>query len=241
MVEETNTTSSSDVTDTDTVDYDVDYDDSQEPSGGGEESKKSARARINELSGRLKEKQDELTQVKAELAATKRTPTPPVNDAQDPAATPEAQRAIAYLENLGFVRKDLVEAEVGKVGGYVAKETAHLRLGREYDGSDGRPKYDQEKVEKYASEHHIGDFESAYKLMHESELLDWNLKKANTGESRTRPFVERPGSSGVNRTDPNAITREKLQEVANNPTPANRLWYERNRLKALDMMARGEL
>ena len=89
-------------------------------------------------------------------------------------------------------------------------------------------------------DHSVYDPEVAYKAMNEAELLDWNLKKADAG-SKKRPYVGKPGGSGVTRASDNQITREKVQEVANNPTPVNRAWYERHRDKILQMMADGQL
>ena len=240
MVEDTTFSSSSD----EDIEAAVDVDSTLEGATKTDDSSKSgkdASSRINELVGKSKAQEEELVRVKQELEAVKRAQVSPTGQTPTPADTPDGQKALAYLESLGFPTKKAVQEEIKALRDQIALDTEHGRLMSAYDGSDGRPQYDKTKVVQYGREHGIYDPEVAYKALHETELLDWHMKKANGGEQRQRPFVERPGSSGVNRTDPNAITKEKLQEVAANPTPVNREWYERNRLRILDMVAKGEV
>lgn len=198
-------------------------------------NKRTAEARINELSGKLKEREEELRTLKAREI---KTPMPPVVPGPD--STPEARKVIEQLEGLGFTRKGTVEEKIKQIEERIELNSEHGRLSSEYDGSDGRPKYDKSKVERYMRDRAIYDPEVAYKSMNEDELLDWHLKKVDAGQKK-RPYTEKPGGSGVNRTTDNQITKEKLEEVAKNPTPANREWYERNRNKILHMMREGQL
>ena len=236
ITEDQNSESSTEgLEDDESLDHEVD----DESGDGDEESskanKRTAEARINELSGKLKEKEDELEKLKAKKS--EKTPMPPNTK---PESSPEAQKVIAQLESLGFTRTGTVEEKLKTIEERIELNSEHLRLGNEYDGEDGRPKYEKSKVEKYMRDHAIFDPEIAYKAMNEAELLDWHLKKADAGQKK-RPYVEKPGGSGVTRSTDNQITKEKLQEVASNPTPANREWYERNRNKILQMMAEGQL
>lgn len=230
-----NSESSTEELDDESLDQDLD-----DESGDGQDdestkaNKRTAEARINELTGQLKEAQQELKELKTQSV---KTPMPPVNT---PESSPEAQKIIAQLESLGFTRKGAVEEKIKTIEERIELNTEHARLSNEYDGEDGRPKYDKTKIESYMRSHAVFDPEVAYKAMNEAELLDWHLKKADAG-SKKRPYVERPGGSGVTRSTDNQITREKLQEVANNPTPLNREWYEKNRTKILQMMAEGQL
>lgn len=232
-----NSDSSTEGLEDDTLDADLDdkSDDGQQDEDSSDASKRSAQARIDELTGRLKEQEKELKELKTKVP--EKTPMPPVNN---PEASPEAQRVIAQLESLGFTRKDTVDKELRTIEERIELNAEHLKLSNEFDGSDGRPKYDKTKIESFMRDRGIYDPEAAYKIMNEAELLDWNLKKADAG-SKKRPYVEKPGGSGVTRSTETQITKEKLQEVANNPTPANRDWYERNRNKILQMMAEGQL
>lgn len=222
--------------DDDTLDQGLD-DESGDGSEGDDSSKtnkRTAEARINELTGRLKQTEEEL---KALKAREDKTPMPPTDK---PESSPEARKVIEQLESLGFTRKGSVEQQIKQIESKMELNAEHSRLTNEYDGSDGRPRYDKTKIEGYMRDRSIYDPEVAYKAMNEAELLDWHLKKADAG-SKKRPYVEKPGGSGVTRSTDNQITREKLQEVANNPTPLNRDWYERNRNKILQMMADGQI
>lgn len=192
-------------------------------------NKKSAEARINELTAELRTTQDELRGMKEE----RKVPTPP----PDRPVTPEVQKAVGALRDLKFVQEDDLNKKIQEIEDRLALNTAHLRLEGSYDGSDGRPKYEKSAVEGYMRQNGVYNPEVAYKAMHETELLDWALKKAE-GSTKKRPFVERPGSPGSNRDD-NTITREKIAEALK--TPAGRDWYEQNRDKILELTAKGQL
>lgn len=212
------------------------------PAGGEDDQdvdkqpgKKSAEARINELTGKIKDLEEQVA--KKETAPPPPPPPAPSNDGK---LSPDDQKALDYLQSLGFTRKGEVEEKVRTIEERIALDSEHNRLVSNYDGADGRPKYEKSKVEQYMRERGVYDPEVAYKALNEAELLDWNIKKSNEG-GKQKPFVDKPGGGSVNRGSENTITREKLAEVANNPTPANREWYERNRLKILDLMAKGQL
>lgn len=237
MVDEDNRNSDSLAEDNLEDNQDVDEFDKElgDDDDSSKENKKTAQARIDELTGRLKEKEKELEAEKARQAQPA-APTQTTTQAPDP----KSQQAIEYLESLGFARKETVDEKIKTVQDRVALEGEHSRLSGNYDGSDGRPKYDKTKVEGYMRDHAVYDPEVAYKAMNEAELLDWHVKQANAG-TKKRPYVERPGGSATTRNADSQITKEKLAEVAANPSPANREWYERNRNKILQLMAEGQL
>lgn len=192
--------------------------------------KKSAEARINELVSEVKSTKEELLRMREEQ---RRVPTPPTDSKQ---LTPEVQKAVEYLKNLGFQQSSDVEAKVREIEDRMELNTAHLRLESSYDGSDGRPKYDKQSVEEYMRRNGVYNPEVAYKAMHETELFDWALKKAE-GNTKKRPFVERPGSPGSIRDD-HTITREKIAEKVNS---GDRQWYEDHRDQIRELMAKGQL
>lgn len=205
--------------------------------GEGDDSSKSkgrtAKDRIDDLRFQLEEKDRELQQLKQK--PTEKIETPP-------STPPEAQKVIEQLESLGFTRQKSIKDELNHLREEIKLENEHSRLKDEYDGSDGRPKYDETKINAYMRNHQIYDPEVAYKAMNEAELLDWNLKKKSDTSVKKQPYVAKAGgSSGASRMNDNSITREKLQEVTKNPTPANREWYERNRSKILQMVHEGQL
>lgn len=209
-----------------------------------DESGKSGRdaaSRINELVGKTKAQEEELDRIKQELESVKQVRlTGSTGDTPNPATTPDGQKALAYLTSIGVPTEEKVQERIKQLEDRIILNNEHGRLASSYDGSDGRPQYNKAKIEQYMRDNGVFNPEIAYKALNESELLDWNLKKTN-GAEKGKAFVERPGTSTVNRSDRNAVTREKLAEHMQNPTPASKLWYERNRLKAMDMMAKGEL
>lgn len=190
--------------------------------------KKSAEARINELVGKVKELEENLEAKKDE-----KVPMPPT----EPKITPEVQRAIDHLRNLGFVHKDELKAEIEAVRDRTALESDHMRLINNYNGSDGKPKYDKREVEKYMRDNGVYNPEVAYKALHETELLDWMLKEAES-KKKERPYVEKGGQSSAERGD-NTITREKIADAMK--TPEGKIWYEKNRPKILSLMQQGQL
>jgi len=195
-----------------------------EPSGGSP-SKKSAEARINDLIAENKRLIDEMKAGKKDT-----TLLPP------PAPTPDAKEAalIEGLKKLGFARVEDLEKTKTEVRDEMVLNTEHSRLVDVYSGSDGRPKYDRNEVEKYMRENGIYLPEVAYKAMHETELNDWLLKNAS---HKNKPYTAPP--SAPTKGEEGAITREKIAEMQKSPN--FKQWYEANREKILKLMVQGSL
>lgn len=78
------------------------------------------------------------------------------------------------LKEMGFIDQEAQrQAEEDK---QVEAEIAGLA--KQYDGSDGRPKFVKEDVVKYAINNKIGSVEAAYKLLHEKDLVNWQIARA---------------------------------------------------------------
>lgn len=84
------------------------------------------------------------------------------------------------LKDLGFVSKDELEAEKlrAKEDDFVQKELS--RLESEWDGKEGKPKFDRQSVIEYALDNHIGDPEAAFLKMNSKSIIDWHIKSAST-------------------------------------------------------------
>lgn len=193
--------------------------------------KKSAEARIHELLSKNKDLEKKMQEIEAKMAP----PPPPPAPAAEP--TPEVKRAVDYLKTLGFTQKQDVEERLRQIEDRMVLNNEHQRLESTYSGADGRPKYDRAATEEFMRKRGIYDAEAAYKLMHEQELFDFELKRYE-GDRKKKPFVQKPGSSSGTRGD-NTITREKIAEWLK--TPEGRTKYEQNREKILSMLAKGEL
>ena len=194
--------------------------------------KKSAEARINELVGKIKEFETKLEETKQKPVASTST---------ESNVTPEMQKAIDYLKSLKFVREEdvdkKVEERVGRLQDRFTLDSEHVRLANTYSGSDGRPKYDKEEVEKYMRERAIYDPTVAYEQLHKTELFDWQMKQVEE-QSKKQPYVEKKGSTTATREE-NTITREQIAEWMK--TPEGRIKYEKNRAKILSLVQQGQL
>ena len=191
--------------------------------------------------GRLKEvlaDREELKQRLQDLEAKVNTPMPPVeNNVTSSTVSAENKRVVDYIQSLGFVSKGELDTTIQQVRDRALLDSEHLKMEGNFNGSDGRPAYKRSEIESFMRTKGIYDPEVAYKTIHESELLDWELKKLEK-QRKERPYVEKSGQTGVSRND-NSITREKIEEAMK--TPEGRLWYERNREKILTLMQQGQL
>lgn len=103
-----------------------------------------------------------------------------------------------------FFSDPLVKEEIQNLTG---KEKEQLRedlafektlesLESEFDGSDGRPKFDRKAVLAHGMKNQIFNPKAAYKDMFESELEEWKLQEKLSKRPGTT-FVERHGGQGA--------------------------------------------
>lgn len=195
-----------------------------EPAGKG----RNAEARINQLLSKVKELEDKLN----EVSQTK-TPEPVPGQKM----TPEMERAAQQIASLGFPDESTVNKKIKALEDRIILDTEHSRLERQYDGSDGRPRYIRNDVEKFMRERAVYNPEIAYDQMYKKELLDYEIKQAQkekpaTPESQS-PSGQRPaGGEGI-------LTREVIREKMT--TPEWREFYSQNRDKILTLMQKGQL
>src|SRR3990167_244973 len=203
---------------------------SEEEIEEGDVGKKPAEARINDLLAKNRILEEKLDTVLERTAP----PPPPVPEPLEP----DVEKAISFFKKLGFVTNEELNGVKQTLKDEQTLNSEYYRLSSIYSGEDGRPKFVKSDVEDYMRKNGVYNPEVAYKALHETELTDYALRKAE--EDRTqRPYVEKKSTLSANRTD-NTISREKLQQViANFSDPKNRLWYERNREKILELNAKG--
>jgi hypothetical protein len=103
-----------------------------------------------------------------------------IQTAKDPApeVDPQSVALKEQLRQLGFITKEEQVAEVKRQKEDLEVQQELSRLEKTYDGNDGRPKFDRKGIVKFAIERGIGDLEAAYKLKHETDLVDWHIKQA---------------------------------------------------------------
>lgn len=184
------------------------------------------------LRGQLEGTADEETTT--ETAVPETVPTTPV--AGD---TPEIERARSFLKTLGYAPeseiKQTVKDEIEGMEARMILDSEKMRLEQAFDGSDGRPRYEHEKVMDHARDTGIYNPEAAYENLYKAEITDWVIKNAQEGADST--FVEKPSSSSAPETG--QLTRESLARILS--TPDGRKWYDANREKVLSALSKGDL
>ena len=108
--------------------------------------------------------------------------------------TPTDPETLQYLKQLGFISKDELNQILQQREEENRLEEYLTNLEAEYDGSDGRPKFNRQEVLKFCVDNGIANPEAGYKLLYEKELTEWTLKNASKGP--TPPPVTK-GSSGA--------------------------------------------
>jgi hypothetical protein len=179
----------------------------------------STQERVVELVRRAKQAEMKMEEerLKAE-AALRRAPETPKTDTP---SEQEVKEALNKLREFGVVTKEDLQAVTDRM--YLERE--HDRLERQYDGSDGRPKYVREEVEDYARTHYFGgNLEAAYKDMYWDELIDAEVKAKGSGKST---YTERPTTSVKVGEKP--LTKQSLRERLREPDGAE--WWLKNREK----------
>jgi hypothetical protein len=108
-----------------------------------------------------------------------------------------------YLRQLGFITKEEFNQALQQKEEENRLEDYLTTLETEYDGSDGKPKFNRQEVLQFCVNTGIADPEAGYKLLYEKELNEWNLKNVSKGP--TPPPVTK-GTSGANIPKPKKIT-----------------------------------
>jgi len=207
------------------------------PGSGDEAPKSRAAQRIGELIRQNKSLREQLEsggEGEGEVPPAPKIETQP----QPMGDSAEFQRAKDFLKNLGFSPaseiKQSVKDEIQSMEARLILDSERVRLEQEYNGSNGKPKYDHAKVMKHAKDTGIYNPEAAYKNLYEAELVDWAIKNS---QQAGPTFVEKPTSSTAPETG--QLTRESIARIL--ATPEGKRWYDANRMKILSALSKGEL
>lgn len=124
-------------------------------------------------------------------------------NAPKPEVNPQTEQIKSQLKEMGFVSKEEVDAEMAKSRADSKLAQDVTRLEKQYDGSDGRPKFDRDPVIKFAIKKQIGDIEDAYKIMNEKSLIDYAIKSASskTGGVRSEASDGSSATAGSSNVD----------------------------------------
>lgn len=127
--------------------------------------------RFAEVNNYNKELKTQLSQIQEQLKGL----SPKIEPvAADPAKETIKNQLKGYLNELGYVSKE--ELEQRDAEKQVMSQVENLKA--KYNGQDGRPKYDHNKVLDFASKNLIGNLEIAYEQMNKAELLNHAISKA---------------------------------------------------------------
>lgn len=143
----------------------------EETQGDSTESKSVPYDRFAEVVHTKKELESKIAEMEARLAE--------LQEARSPQQPPNPQEEVVkqtlekYLRDLGYVKKEELERQEADR----QLQQTIKSLEKKYNGKDGLPKFNREKVIAYAQEHLIGDLEVAYKTMHEAEIIDAKVKQ----------------------------------------------------------------
>lgn len=163
----------------------------QNQSGQTESSEGGSQAvpydRFKEVNDRAKTYEEQLEQYKKQLEEiqSKQTPQSPPNPQEEIVK----QQFKKVADELGYVSRDELQRQ--KEDEAVRQELSNLES--KYSGADGRPKFDRQKIVKFALNKQIGDLEAAYKIMHEQELMNWAISNA-ANKSKGVPSEKSDGS-----------------------------------------------
>lgn len=120
-----------------------------------------------------------------------------------------------YLKRLGFSTKE--DVEQAKEAGRKEAELDRINetLTDKYNGKDGRPAYDRQGLTDFAKQNGYTSLhpEVVYKLKHEAELRDWDIKQALKGNrSPGVPEGKKGSSSPKGGKDTSQMTEDERRE-----------------------------
>jgi hypothetical protein len=162
-----------------------------------EEDRPVPYSRFKEVNERSKQYEAKLKEVEDRLQAMDKRVTPATVD-------PQEQQVKTMLNQYGYLSRDEFESELNKreqrlrEDNQVSQELT--RLEQKYDGKNGLPKFDRQKVVNFALDRRLADPEVAYKTLFEKEYLNWHIQQATNKSKGVK--VESSDGSGASSAGP---------------------------------------
>lgn len=141
---------------------------------------------------------DEIAEIKNSLTELRETLS---RKAEDPEEANLEQQHKDYLKKLGVP----VDFDLNKIKESVAREYAVTskvaQLEKDFDGKDGKPKFDRTDISKYALDNGLQnvDPEIVYQTKFHKDLIDWEIKRALKGNRS--PSVPEGQKRGIKEGD----------------------------------------
>lgn len=126
-----------------------------------------------------------------------------------PAADPQQEQAKQYLKTLGFVSREDVEHELKQREDDQRVEAELSRLENDWNGKDGRPKFDRKQVIEYCLKNGIGNPEVGFKALKEQDLINYHIQQAIAKSKGVK--TEASDGSGSAQV---GVTSDDLKEAA---------------------------
>jgi hypothetical protein len=149
-------------------------------------------SRFKEVNEKSKQYEAKLQEVEARLSEMDKRVAPPQVDAQE-------QQVKTLLNQYGYLSRDEFQTELDKREQRLREDTQVSqelsRLETKYDGKNGLPKFDRQKVVNFALDRRLADPEVAYKTLYEKEYLNWHIQQA-TNKSKGVKTESSDGSGG---------------------------------------------
>lgn len=186
----------------------------------------SAQDRIRTLIQERNEAREQLTrQAQVDYAAVAPSPTPSYDE------NDEVLKAARLLkERANFVSRDEVTKEVNSILSRIETDRIHNQLEKEYDGSDGSPRYERSEVEDYARRKNIWDLRAAFRDMYFDEFQDAGRTKQKKRVITEKPRASTPQEpvtlSSIRSQLKGPEAREFYEKMAANPAEMDRLLQE---------------
>jgi len=159
--------------------------DSAQPAEQAQEASSEQQAvpysRFKEVNEELKANRGTVEQLQTKLQELEARIAP-----QQQPANPQIEQVKQQLHDLGFVSKDEVQQTLRQQQENTRVEQQLTKLEAQYDGKDGRPKFDRKAVVEFALSQGIGNPEYAYKSLHEKDLTNWSIQQAIAKSGGTR-------------------------------------------------------
>jgi len=99
---------------------------------------------------------------------------------------PQVEQVKQQLKDLGFIDRSEVDRMNQQQQENMRIASQLEKLEGQYDGKDGRPKFDRKSVVEFALSQGIGNPETAYKALHEKDLMNWHIQQAISKSGGTK-------------------------------------------------------
>lgn len=197
----------------------------QAPAGNGDDSEMLEKYRgkstkeLAEMHRNLEEKlgpklktEEELASIKNSLTELREALTKKAETNENDENANLEQQHKDYLRKLGVP----VDFDFNKLKETVAREyetrSKFDSLEKEFDGKDGRPKFDKTDVSKFALENGLQNVDPriVYEAKFRKELVDWEIKRALKGNRS--PSVPEGQRKGVKNEEPDDLSKLSPEE-----------------------------